>query len=57
MAEYPSEDSALIRVHLERDSESDEIYGEHVDLELGRDAILEAVTALESAIQRYPERN
>jgi len=62
VADYPSEDSALIRVHLsfvslDEGSESDSMYGEHVDLELRRDAILEAVTALESAIQRHPERN
>ena len=62
VADYPSEDSAVIRVHLsfvslDGGSESDEMYGEHVDLELRRDAILEAVTALEADMQRYPERN
>ncbi len=61
VAAFPSDESAIIRVHLSFVSmdgslESDEIYGEHIDLELGRDAILDAVAALEGDALRYPAR-
>lgn len=61
VADYPSEDAAVIRVHisfvsLDGADEPDEIYGEHIDLVLARDAILDAAAALESDLQRYPAR-
>ena len=61
VADYPSEDGTMIRVHLsfvsvDGGDEQGEIYGEHIDLLLGRDAILDAAAALESDLQRYPAR-
>lgn len=61
VADYPSGGSTIIRVHLSfvalgEGSDADEIYGEHIDVELERDAVLEAAASLNADCLTYPVR-